>query len=225
MSDENNQPDLQDRELLPARSKVSLSREIGEAVVTETIFGRARVRIIRKHDGIRRALWQLALAAAGAVALWQGWLALQPVESPTAAPEAGLSATVPESEPASQPAVTHALAAPSQPASAAVMPHSAVQPLQTAAPVPAKPLLTPLAASAPAVAAAYKPLPSRLPASRTLPASAPAAAVAPAGRPVLPSAASSPIPVIPLASPLAAPPEQASTAEKPAMPPTLTPGQ
>lgn len=231
MSDENNQPDLQDRELLPARSRVSLSREIGEAVVIETIFGKAKVRIIRKYDNIRRALWLLVLVAAGAAAAWQGWLALQPVGVlPVAAPEAGVNAAAPASEPVSRPEVANIPVAASQPAVAAVLPHSAVPAapgLHASAPVPARPRVMPLAASAPAAAPVYKPLPPRLTAGRPLPSSSPAAAVPLGSRPIIAPAASSPLAVMPLASPLAkeTPPSQTSAAEKPAEAATATPGQ
>jgi hypothetical protein len=61
--------------------KVSLSREIGVAEITHTIFGRAKVRIIRKHDKIRRSLMLTALVVTALLAAaWQGWIVLQQSE-------------------------------------------------------------------------------------------------------------------------------------------------
>jgi hypothetical protein len=78
MSHEISQLDIPDRQLLATntQARVSLSREIGEAVITHTIFGKAKVRIIRKDDNIRRARLLAALAAAAtaiAVATWLVW--------------------------------------------------------------------------------------------------------------------------------------------------------
>ena len=51
------QYDIPDRQLLAAKAQSSVGRrkDIGEAVITHTIFGKARVRIIREQDKIRRA--------------------------------------------------------------------------------------------------------------------------------------------------------------------------
>lgn len=78
--------------------RVSMSREIGEAQIVHTIFGKAKVRIIRKHDKMRRALWWAGVAGAAAIAAvaWQqGWFAPQQTEPqqsadalPAASPEA-----------------------------------------------------------------------------------------------------------------------------------------
>ena len=108
MTYEISQLDVPDRQLLPtgARARTSLSTEIGEAVVTHTIFGRAKVRIIRKHDKMRRTLWLTALlgVTVAAAAAWQGWMAAQqtePVQSTEPAP--ALSTNAQESVPVPQP--------------------------------------------------------------------------------------------------------------------------
>jgi hypothetical protein len=147
MSEQSSQPDLQDRQLIPARSRVSLSREIGDAVITETIFGNARVRIIRKNDKFHRAMWLLALAGAGivAAAAWQSWVvSQQSVVVPDVVPVVTPSADVAEVVPASQVEAAPALA-PSAPVIA-----QPVAPLQTvpvsavpAAVAPAKPVFVP----------------------------------------------------------------------------------
>lgn len=108
MTYEISQLDVPDRQLLPTspRSKASLSTEIGEAIVTHTIFGRAKVRIIRKHDKMRRTLWLMALlgATVAAAAAWQGWMAGQQAEPvQTAEPPPALSTNVQESVPVPQP--------------------------------------------------------------------------------------------------------------------------
>jgi len=102
MTYEISQLDVPDRQLLPtsARSRTSFSTEIGEAIVTHTIFGRAKVRIVRKHDKMRRTLWLMALlgVTVAAAAAWQGWMAAQQTEPVQAAePPPALSTNVPES--------------------------------------------------------------------------------------------------------------------------------
>jgi hypothetical protein len=84
---------------------VSLSREIGEAQITHTIFGRAKVRIIRKGDQARRNMIFAAIAAAAvAAAAWQGWFIPQqtePEQGMAPAPAASVEAQI--HVPASQP--------------------------------------------------------------------------------------------------------------------------
>src|SRR5512145_911709 len=109
MSESNNQPDLIDRELIPSHSRVSYSREIGDAVVIENIFGKAKVRIVRKGDKLHRFLWSAALigAAIAAVVAWQVWLASQQVESePEVAPVNTSVTHRTESMPAQPPAAS-----------------------------------------------------------------------------------------------------------------------
>lgn len=146
MSEQSSQPDLQDRQLIPARSRVSLSQEIGEAVITHNIFGKARVRIIRKNDKLHRAMWWLALAGAGiiAAAAWQNWVASQKNETGTDVLAVTPGADVAKSAPAS-----HAEASPTLVAQPLVNTQP-VTPPQTApvsavpvVVVPAKPALAP----------------------------------------------------------------------------------
>lgn len=108
MGHEISQLDIQDRQLLAtnAQSRAATWTEIGEAEITHTIFGRAKVRIIRKHDRARRA-WLLAamlVVAAIAVAAWQVWIASRQTEPlQSAVPSIPESAKVQESVPALQP--------------------------------------------------------------------------------------------------------------------------
>lgn len=78
MGHEISQFDIPERQLLAGRAHASVWSDIGEAKITHTIFGKARVRVIREKDKIIRA-WLLAALAviAIAVAAWQGWIALQ----------------------------------------------------------------------------------------------------------------------------------------------------
>lgn len=100
MSHEIDQLDIPDRQLrvTSPQPRVSLSREIGEAVITHTIFGKAKVRIIRKHDKLRRALWLTALLVLAAIA-WQAWFALQRSQ-PSAEPFPAASTEIQTSVPA-----------------------------------------------------------------------------------------------------------------------------
>jgi hypothetical protein len=147
MTEQNPQPDLIDRELIPARAKVSFSRDIGEAVVTENIFGKAKVRIIRPGDGMRRMMWSAVFVAAAIAAFmaWQVWLAAQQIEvAPEVVPPPAVVNVAPaEAAPAVaetpvvQPAsvVPHVVPAPQQ---------SSIPPTQpTAAVVPPRPVGTP----------------------------------------------------------------------------------
>jgi hypothetical protein len=55
--------------------------EIGEAQITHTLFGKAKVRIILQRDKTRRASWLLAmLLTLMAAVAWLEWLAPQPTE-------------------------------------------------------------------------------------------------------------------------------------------------
>jgi hypothetical protein len=83
MSDEDSQFELPVIQLRESKTqpKVSFSREIGEAQITHTIFGRAKVRIIRKGDQARRYMVLAALAVvAVTAAAWQGLFTSQPTE-------------------------------------------------------------------------------------------------------------------------------------------------
>lgn len=162
---EMSQLDIPDRQLrtTSAHPRVSLSREIGEAQITHTIFGKAKVRIIRKHDNVRRALWWAAVMALAAVA-WQGWVASQ-YPAPTdpasalgakeqvnapAAPVENIATPAPLPAEMSQPSVPPAAidtpaaslqSAPQQPAAAA--PKAAIAQPQRVMRVPPKPAARP----------------------------------------------------------------------------------
>jgi hypothetical protein len=81
MSHEISQLDIADRQLLP-KQKVNIWTEIGEAEITYTIFGKAKVRIIHEHDKLRRniLLSTLGIALLSAI-FWQGWVAFQQREA------------------------------------------------------------------------------------------------------------------------------------------------
>lgn len=105
------QYDIQDRQLLgtKAQSNMRRQKDIGEAKITHTIFGKAKVRIFREQDNIRRArlLKALAVVALGA-ASWQVWIAMNRTAPPP------LSTRIQVSAPAFQPEYLPAVAAPSQ---------------------------------------------------------------------------------------------------------------
>jgi hypothetical protein len=78
MRHEISQFDIPDRQLMAASAQAGIWSDIGEARITRTIFGRARIRVIRKQDKILRAWLLGALAVIViAAAAWQGWVALQ----------------------------------------------------------------------------------------------------------------------------------------------------
>ena len=92
MTHDVNQLDIPDRELLAGGARPNVWTEIGEAKITYTLFGRARVRIIRKHDNTRRILWLAAITVIViAAAVWQGLLTqhqTEPVQSEDLPPPA-----------------------------------------------------------------------------------------------------------------------------------------
>jgi hypothetical protein len=83
MGNETSQYDIPDRLLRVsnAQSRVDIRKDIGEAKVTHTIFGRTKVRVIHERDKKIRA-WLLTVLAvtALAAAAWQGWIVLQQSE-------------------------------------------------------------------------------------------------------------------------------------------------
>lgn len=80
MTHDVNQLDIPDRELLAGSPRANVWTEIGEAKITHTLFGRAKVRIIRKHDNTRRILWLTGIVAiVVAATVWQGLLTRHPV--------------------------------------------------------------------------------------------------------------------------------------------------
>jgi hypothetical protein len=97
MIHEISQFEIPDHQLLAINApRVGAWTEIGKAEITHTIFGRAKVRIIRKDDQARRTRMLLATLAAIAFAAvaWVAWLEFRQTElapsteilSPVAAP-------------------------------------------------------------------------------------------------------------------------------------------
>lgn len=86
------------------QSRTGMRKDMGEAKVTHTIFGRAKVRVIREQDKIRRT-WLLAALAALALAavVWQGWIVLQRAGLLQSADSPSSRETVQVSPPAFQP--------------------------------------------------------------------------------------------------------------------------
>lgn len=78
MGHEISQFDIPDRQLTTSSAQARMWSDIGEAKITRTIFGRARIRVVREKDKIVRA-WLLAVLVVVvlAFAVWQGWIALQ----------------------------------------------------------------------------------------------------------------------------------------------------
>ena len=89
MVHEISQFDIPDRQLLAGNKQPGLEilTDIGEAKITRTIFGGARVRVVRERDKKRRA-WLLSALAVMALSAgaWQGWVALQRSELLVAQP-------------------------------------------------------------------------------------------------------------------------------------------
>jgi len=82
MGYEISQFDILNRQLMASKPQPGSGKawDIGEAKVTRTLFGRARVRVIRDQDRKRRA-WLLAVlfVAAAAATAWEGWVIFQRV--------------------------------------------------------------------------------------------------------------------------------------------------
>jgi len=105
MGHEISQFDIPDRQLLAANSqpRVSIKSDIGEAKIIRTIFGRAKVRVIREQDRKRRAWLLTALVVTViAVAAWQGWIIFQRMRY--IAPAVPLSERIQVSDPVFRPA-------------------------------------------------------------------------------------------------------------------------
>ncbi len=238
MSHEIGQLDIPDRELrmTSAQPRVSFSREIGEAVITHTIFGKAKVRIIRKHDKLHRVLWLTALVALAVIA-WQVWLALQPV--PSAVP-------LPAESAQTQPSTVQAesILPPSAPLAASSKPNVPIQTeiikpvilqqsapqaapvLKGTGPMPAKPVTTQTKPVAPLGARVPQPAPPTANSALKNPAdmplapkplsplqpAAPAVAKPRAAQPAVPPAASSPVVAAPVVKEVA--PARAPAADK-----------
>jgi len=105
MGHEISQFDIPDCQLLATNSqpRVSFMSDIGEAKITHTIFGRAKVRVIREQDRKRRA-WMLTVLVVTAIAAaaWQGWTIFQQMQY--VAPPVPLSERIQVSAPVFRPA-------------------------------------------------------------------------------------------------------------------------
>jgi hypothetical protein len=105
MGHEISQFDIQDRQLLAGnpRPRAGIVTNLGEAKITRTIFGRAKVRVVHEHDRKRRA-WLLAIlmVTAIAAAAWQGWIIFQKMQN--VAPPVPLSERIQVSAPIFRPA-------------------------------------------------------------------------------------------------------------------------
>ncbi len=109
MSHEHSQPDMPDRHLLEidTQPRVGTWTEIGKAEITHTFFGKAKVRIVRKHDKTRHARLLMAIAVTVlAVAGWQGWIASHQAEPQPADLSSAVSATAQPVTPAAAPEIT-----------------------------------------------------------------------------------------------------------------------
>lgn len=165
--------------------RVSMSREIGEAQIVHTIFGKAKVRIIRKHDKMRRALWWAGVAGAAAIAavVWQqGWFA-PPAESlqsadalPAASPEAKSSVAASPAEDSLFPAASSVIGATNAPAEPAfqTLPQKLIAQQANEIRAAEKAAMSAMEQNKPAVIARQKPA-----ANPPLPAAAQAEPVAP----------------------------------------------
>jgi hypothetical protein len=105
MGYEISQFDILNRQLMAGnpQPKANIVSDIGEAKVTRTIFGRAKVRVIRGQDRKRRTwLLTLLVVIAFAAAAWQGWVIFQRVENKP--PQAPLSERISVSPPVFRPA-------------------------------------------------------------------------------------------------------------------------
>lgn len=238
MSYEIDMPDIQ----LPstdAKPRAGTWTEIGKAEITHTIFGKAKVRIIREHDRTRRARLLAALMlTALAAAAWLGWIASQQTEpQQSAAPLPPVSAKVQESAPAFQPEnvaspamqtiaeskpITPPLTEVNKPAIAQKEPHQSqgskgdeqitVKPVKSPALKTSKPQMeTPATDNNATKNQTDKPLPPKLPSPNQPVATA--VAIPPATKQVAQPPASSPVAVHPLAVPLV---KEGNTTQSPA---------
>lgn len=157
MGYEISQFDIPDRKL-PAtnvQSKAGKRKDLGEAKITHTIFGKPKVRIIRDQDKSQRAWLLRALAMTVlAAASWEWWVASQQTEPLEPPP---LKETIRVSAPAFQPEyIPPAATAPSVRNRPAMPPQTIVNtpaPVQKSVPQPLKPAVQtpakPVAASPP----------------------------------------------------------------------------
>jgi FtsZ-interacting cell division protein ZipA len=82
MNNETGQLDIADRLMIAtdAQAKPSEWTEIGQAEIIHTIFGKAKVRVIRKNQKIRRIFIILATVALLAL-VWEGWILFKQYET------------------------------------------------------------------------------------------------------------------------------------------------
>ena len=134
------QLDLEDRQLLTPQGE-KVWTDIGHAEIEHTIFGKAKVRIVRKHDNLRRTLWRTSfILIVLALLIWQsGILDLfktepaQSVETPdNHIPRIEVVAPVPLIDYASHPRAAQAMNA--KPATPALAGHKLVMQGQSGVP-------------------------------------------------------------------------------------------
>lgn len=104
MGHEISQFDIPNRQLLATNAQpgVDMWTDIGEAKVSHSIFGKAKVRVIREQDKKRRTWLLTALASLVLAAVaWQAWIELQQMLS--AAPPLPLSERIRVGAPVFQP--------------------------------------------------------------------------------------------------------------------------
>ncbi len=114
---------IPDRQLRASSSppNVNVWTDIGEAKIKQTIFGKAKIQIIRKHDKKRRAwLWAILVVTASAAASWQGWEIYQLKLS--AAPPPSLSESIKVSPPVFQSVNSPLVPAPPAPPNKPMLP-------------------------------------------------------------------------------------------------------
>ena len=114
---------IPDRQLQASTSppNVNVWTDIGEAKIQQTIFGKAKIQIIRKQDKKRRAwLWTILVVTASVAASWQGWEIYQ--LRLNAAPPPSLSQGIKMSPPVFQSVNSPLVAAPSAPPNKLLLP-------------------------------------------------------------------------------------------------------
>jgi hypothetical protein len=235
MIHEISQLDIPDRQLLASNAPQSIWTEIGEAQVTHTIFGRAKVRIIRKNDNYHRVLWLSGMViVAIAAAVWQGWFTSQQAEPllsedlppPVSIKERANAPAVPSENivsPAMPPAALKESSAPAQTEidKAALVPKSAPQPahaLQTPEAKPAKPAVPqpkPVTLQQKPIAVQARPVTPQ-PLAGSNPQAAPLPATSAARNPAGVQAPAKSLPTKPTAAPSVATPPAARSVVQPA---------
>jgi hypothetical protein len=102
MGSEISQFEIQNRQLLAInpQPRTDMRTDIGEAKITHTIFGRAKVRVIRKQDKTRR-VWLLSSLALTVVVVssLQGWTVLQEMQNAVIPPNQTVRVSAPVFQP------------------------------------------------------------------------------------------------------------------------------